>query len=124
MPLRTLIDTLRAEPQEPEWLEFKCNNKDLERIGKYLSALSNSACIGNQKHGYILWGIDDKTHEVVGTSFKPHATKGKGNEDLEPCPGGLVGSDRGRILFEGLGRESFGEGPRCIQGKAPERHVL
>jgi len=65
MPLRKLIDTLRAEPHETEWLEFKCNNKDPERIGKYLSALSNSACIGTQKHGYILWGINDETHDVI-----------------------------------------------------------
>lgn len=84
MPLKKLIDTLRAEPRETEWLEFKCSNKHPELIGKYLSALSNSACIENQRHGYILWGIDNETHELVGTSFKPHATKGKGNEDLEP----------------------------------------
>jgi len=82
MPLRTLIDTLRSEPVETEWLEFKCNNKDPERIGKYLSALSNSARIENQSHGYILWGIDDETHNVVGTTFRPHAAK-KGNIALE-----------------------------------------
>lgn len=92
MPLKRLIDTLRAEPHESEWLEFKCNNKDSERIGKYLSALSNSACIENKKYGYLLWGIDDKTHDVVGTSFKPHATKGKGNEDLEPWLARLLSS--------------------------------
>lgn len=84
MPLRRLIDTLRAKPVETEWLEFKSNNKDPERIGKYLSALSNSASLANQKYGYLVWGIDDNTHEVIGTSFKPHLTKGKGNEDLEP----------------------------------------
>ena len=92
MQLKALIDTLRAEPYETEWLEFKCNNKQPELIGKYLSALSNSACIENKKYGYLLWGIDDKTHDVVGTSFNPRATKGKGNEELEPWLARLLSS--------------------------------
>ncbi len=91
MPLRKLIDTLRAEPHETEWLEFKGNNKDPERIGKYLSALSNSACIENQKYGYIIWGIEDETHDVVGTTFKPRSMK-KGHEDLEPWLARLLSS--------------------------------
>lgn len=84
MHLRKLIDTLRTEPHEAEWLEFKENNDQPQLIGEYLSALSNSACLHDQTHGYLVYGIKNKTHEVVGTSFNPHATKGKGNEDLEP----------------------------------------
>lgn len=82
--LRQLIDTLRAEPRESEWLEFKRNQDQPQLIGEYLSALSNSACLFDKTHGYLLYGIDDDTHEVVGTELKPHATKGKGNEGLEP----------------------------------------
>lgn len=100
MPLKALIDTLRAEPYETEWLEFKCNNKDPERTGKYLSALSNSASIGFQKYGYLVWGIDDKSHDVVGTSFKPHVTKGKGNEDLQPWLARLLSSHVDFKIFE------------------------
>lgn len=84
MNLRTLIDALRKEPHETEWLEFKENNDQPELIGEYLSALSNSACLHNQSYGYLVYGIRNKTHKVVGTNFKPHSTKGKGNEDLEP----------------------------------------
>ncbi len=82
--LRQLIDTLRAEPHESEWLEFKRNQDQPQLIGEYLSALSNSACLADKAHGYLLYGIDDETHEVVGTKFKPHTTKGKGNDGLEP----------------------------------------
>ena len=99
MPLKQLIDTLRAEPHETEWLEFKCNNKDPERIGKYLSALSNSACLEDQKYGYLLWGIEDETHDVVGTSFKPRSMK-KGNEDLEPWLARLLSSHVHFKIFE------------------------
>ncbi len=84
MPLKNLIDTLRAEPQETEWLEFKENNDRPQLIGEYLSALSNSACLADKLHGYLVYGIDDRSHEVVGTGFKPHEAKGKGNEGLEP----------------------------------------
>ena len=79
-----MIDALRAEPKESEWLEFKRNNEHPQMIGEYLSALSNSACLTDKPHGYLVYGIDNDTHEVVGTKFKPHATKGKGSEDLEP----------------------------------------
>lgn len=84
MPIRTLIDTLRAEAHESEWLEFKCNNDQPQMIGEYLSALSNSACLCGKTHGYLVFGIDDKTHDIVGTSLQPHLAKGKGNEGLEP----------------------------------------
>ncbi|WP_292803682.1 ATP-binding protein [Nostoc sp. NMS7] len=51
-------------------------------IGEYISALSNSAALHCQNTGYIVWGIEDKTHKVVGTQFKPKQAK-KGNEELE-----------------------------------------
>lgn len=34
----------------------------------------------NRRH----WGVEDGTHNVVGTTFKPRRQKGQGNEDLEP----------------------------------------
>jgi predicted HTH transcriptional regulator len=84
MDLRKLIDTLRKEARETEWLEFKENNDQPQLIGEYLSALSNSACLANKSHGYLVYGIQNITHDIVGTIFQPHSTKGKGNEDLEP----------------------------------------
>ncbi len=45
MQLKKLIDALREEPHETEWLEFKENNSQPQLIGEYLSALSNSACL-------------------------------------------------------------------------------
>ncbi|KMY52175.1 transcriptional regulator [Peribacillus loiseleuriae] len=67
---------------ENEWVEFKVNNDEPDLIGQYLSALSNSACLHNQKFGYLIYGIDDKTREVIGTEFKPR-TKKVGNQELE-----------------------------------------
>jgi ATP-dependent DNA helicase RecG len=79
--LRILLSELRSFPNETEWLEFKVNNA--HEIGEYISALSNAACIHEKEYGYIVFGIDDKTHRIVGTAFTPFQ-KGKGNEDLIP----------------------------------------
>ena len=38
-------------------------------MGEYISALSNSAAIAGKKFAYFVWGINDKNHEIVGTSF-------------------------------------------------------
>jgi len=76
-----LIDQLRAEPAETPWLEFKSNNTDPEMIGKRCSALANSARIEGQDLAYMVWGIEDETHAVVGTEFNPD-TKKVGNQDL------------------------------------------
>jgi len=78
-----LIDELQALPTETEWVEFKTGTVTTnQRLGQYISALSNSACINHQLFGYLIFGIDDPTHKVVGTSFK-FKNKKEGNEELE-----------------------------------------
>ena len=83
-----LINTLTKLTQETEWVEFKHNFHSSEEIGERLSALSNSACLCNKPYGYLIFGIDDTTHKVVGTTFKAKSHK-KGNEayfDLMKLP--------------------------------------
>ena len=79
-----LIDRLRSLPAETEWLEFKRGRCSPAQLGEYLSALANSACLTRQRLGYLVFGIDDETHRVVGTEFDPYRTKVKGNQDLLP----------------------------------------
>lgn len=80
--LTALLDRLRAEPRESEWLEFKANRSDPQAIGEYLSALANSACLLGKPRGYLVFGIENATHAVVGTSFDPQAEVGQGNQLL------------------------------------------
>lgn len=80
--LKSLLNELIALPKETGWVEFKHNNDDPQVIGQYISALSNSAAYIGKTQAYIVWGIEDTTHNVVGTKFRPHETK-KGNEELE-----------------------------------------
>lgn len=80
--LNSLVAELRKLPAETGWVEFKENNSKPDDIGEYLSALSNTAALQGQANGYVVWGVKDATHEMVGTNFQPAKTK-KGNEDLE-----------------------------------------
>lgn len=77
-----LVKSLAALPTEVEWAEFKVNNKDPEKIAKYISAMSNVTTLYDRAYGYIVWGIKDDTHEIVGTDFEYRKAK-KGNMELE-----------------------------------------
>ncbi|MCR5099003.1 MAG: putative DNA binding domain-containing protein [Lachnospiraceae bacterium] len=78
----SLINELRKLPTETEWLEFKENNDEPDAIGEYLSALSNSAALHEHETAYLVYGVNDSSHDIVGTQFKPREKK-VGNEELE-----------------------------------------
>lgn len=77
-----LVHELLKLPKETEWVEFKHNNDNPVEIGEYISALSNSAALNGKAYAYLLWGIDNKTHDIIGTDFSP-GRKRIGNEELE-----------------------------------------
>lgn len=64
-----IVNELRSYDKEKEWFEFKENWFSPDELGEYISALSNSAAIEGRKFAYFVWGINDKTHKVVGTVF-------------------------------------------------------
>lgn len=78
---KALVEALIQKDSESTWFEFKMNNCSPEAIGKYISALSNSAAIDNRQFGYMIWGIDDRSHEIASTSFSPYHEK-VGNQEL------------------------------------------
>ena len=78
----SLINELRKLPTETEWVEFKVDNDAPDVIGEYLSALSNAATLHEQETAYLVYGVHDVTHDIVGTHFRPRETK-IGNEELE-----------------------------------------
>lgn len=80
--LVSLVRELSKLPKETEWAEFKENDAEPQQIGEYLSALSNSAALAGKAFAYLVWGVSDDEHKVVGTRFSPAATK-VGNEELE-----------------------------------------
>lgn len=80
--LAGLVRELVKVPREVEWIEFKQNNEDPQQLGEYISALSNAAALAGKSKGYLLWGVRDDDHALVGTTVDPKTTK-KGNEELE-----------------------------------------
>jgi ATP-dependent DNA helicase RecG len=80
--LTALLDRLLAEPRETEWMEFKRDRYEPQTLGEYISALANSACLLGKPRAYLVFGIEDGTHAVVGTTFDPAAEKGSGNQLL------------------------------------------
>ena len=66
-----LIDDLRAQAAETSLAEFKENYDDPAMIGKLVSGISNAARIAGQDSGYVVWGVRDADHAVVGTTFEP-----------------------------------------------------
>lgn len=65
----------RQEAGETEWLEMKTNISEshasvtYEGVGKYLSGLSNSACVQYKDFGYLVLGVEDGTWNIVGTNL-------------------------------------------------------
>jgi ATP-dependent DNA helicase RecG len=76
-----LVRELCRQPREPPWVEFKHNKADPPEIGRYMSALANAAALAGQPFGYLIWGIEDCTHVVIGTTVSIGAAR-KGNEEL------------------------------------------
>ncbi len=42
--------------------------------------MANSAALCGKQSGYLVWGVQDSNHEVVGTSFKPSSARHKQQE--------------------------------------------
>ncbi|MDE0508266.1 MAG: putative DNA binding domain-containing protein [Gammaproteobacteria bacterium] len=72
--LAVVNDLLRL-PAETAWAEFKQNVSEPSVIGKRISALANSARLAERENAYMVWGVRDSDHAVVGTNFRPDAKK-------------------------------------------------
>lgn len=66
-----LVHELCSYDSEREWFEFKKNWFEPVELGEYISALSNSAAYLGRKEAFFVWGVDDRSHEIVGTTFQP-----------------------------------------------------
>lgn len=66
------IFTNLIQHKESEVVEFKKaeNNFDFDDLGKYFSAMSNEANLRGLDFAWLIFGYDEKRHEIVGTSYK------------------------------------------------------
>ena len=70
--LEKVVRNLCDKDNEQEWFEFKENWFEPVQLGEYISALSNAAAYHSEEKAYFIWGINDETHEIVGTTFNQY----------------------------------------------------
>ena len=71
MNIYDIFDNLHYH-HEDEVVEFKKaqNSFDFDNLGKYFSALSNEANLRDKDFAWLVFGVRDKTREIVGTAYK------------------------------------------------------
>ena len=67
-----LLNELIKLPVENELVEFKDANHNfkLKEIGQYFSGLANAANLKMEKYAWLIFGIEDKKHKIVGTDYR------------------------------------------------------
>lgn len=78
-----LKEQIASMKKENRYLEFKSNYQEAQKLGRYISALSNGACLDRQDYAYLYFGVDDTTLNVKGTTFDASKIKAQGNQSLE-----------------------------------------
>lgn len=76
------LNQLLGGSRETATVEFKSNWDKSGDIAEYISALANTAALERHDRAWLIWGVDNQTHEVKGTTFNPFNAKGEGNQPL------------------------------------------
>ncbi len=66
------LNELRSLPAETEVVEFKQakDNFHFDKIGKYFSALCNEANLKGQLDAWLIFGVEDKQKNIVGSNYR------------------------------------------------------
>lgn len=96
--LQDTLNNLRSLSAENEVVEFKeaKNNYDFTKLGKYFSALSNEANLCGKPFAWLVFGVEDKKHSIVGSQFRPERKK------LDSLKGEIANKTTNRISFIGI----------------------
>jgi ATP-dependent DNA helicase RecG len=70
--LKSKLSQLLSLNSESEIVEFKeaNNNFDFAKLGKYFSALSNEANLLKKECAWLVFGIEDKSHKIIGSKYR------------------------------------------------------
>lgn len=75
--LLSLLESLLRLHREQATVEFKSNWEAPVDIGQYISALANSAALQRHDRAWMVWGVNDVSLAVTGTTFDPFSQKVK-----------------------------------------------
>ncbi len=93
--LTIILDTIRGLPEETEVVEFKEAKEGyhFDKIGKYFSALSNEANLKGKPHAWLVFGIENKRHRIVGSRYR------SSRKHLDSLKGEIANKTTNRITF-------------------------
>jgi len=98
---------------EHEVVEFKeaSNNYKQHEIGQYFSAISNEANLKGLQHGWLVFGVNNKTRHIVGTDYR-------NTQGLETLKYEIAQNTTGGITFIDI-FEVYDNNKRVIMFKIP-----
>ena len=104
--LKNILTNLQNLPAETEVVEFKeaKNGFDFGKLGKYFSALSNEANLKGKPYAWLVFGIENKKHKIVGSQFRPV------RKDLDSLKSEIANKTTNRITFIELYELNLPEG--------------
>ncbi len=93
--LKNILDSLRNLSAENEVVEFKEAKigYDFNKLGKYFSALSNEANLKGKPYAWLVFGVENKKHNIVGSQFRPQ------RKDLDSLKSEIANKTTNRITF-------------------------
>lgn len=93
--LNTLLIRLLELDAETEVVEFKeaKESYDFRKIGKYFSALSNEANLKRKESAWLVFGVENEKHAIVGSNYRTH------RKDLDSLKGEVANKTTNRITF-------------------------
>ncbi len=93
--LKHTLDSLRNLTAENEIMEFKEAKigYDFTKLGKYFSALSNEANLKGKPCAWLVFGVENKKHSIVGSQFRPQ------RKDLDSLKSEIANKTTNRITF-------------------------
>lgn len=93
--LYNTLHQLRSLTAENEIVEFKeaRNTYDFNKLGKYFSALSNEANLKGKPYAWLVFGVENKKHDIVGSRFRVQ------RKDLDSLKSEIANKTTNRITF-------------------------
>ncbi|MCC7306863.1 MAG: putative DNA binding domain-containing protein [Acidobacteria bacterium] len=80
-------------PDEHEAVEYKeaKNNYDIDKQGKYFSALSNEANLNGLPSAWLVFGVRDKDKVIIGSQFRQHGNLNSLKTEISACTTNKIG---------------------------------
>lgn len=93
--IKYILEQLLRLENENEVVEFKeaKNTFDFTKLGKYFSALSNEANLKQEPFAWLVFGVENKKHAIVGTNYRVKRA------DLDSLKGEIANKTTNRISF-------------------------